>query len=373
MLLRPAGLSADGFLRRYWQKQPLLVRAALRGRAGIVDREQLFEFATREDLESRLVLRGSGRWEVRHGPFSRRELARLPRRDWTLLIQGIDHVLPAASELLQAFSFIPIARLDDVMVSYAPPGGGVGPHFDSYDVFLLQASGARRWRISRQRDLALRAGLPLKILRRFRATREWTLQPGDLLYLPPRCAHDGVALTDCITCSIGFRAPDARELGARFLEYVADGLQREGLYQDPELRAQRGPARIGDLMVHKVQRMLGRIRWNRSDVERFLGGYLTEPKAHVTFSRPSRPLSARAFRARATRLGVRLALPTRMLYRHPYVFINGDACEPGVTARRLLARLANRRHLAPPLRPGPDALNWLYEWYRAGYILPGDG
>src|SRR5262245_35455899 len=165
-------LTAATFLRRYWQKQPLLVRGALPDCAGLVRREVLFDLAAREDLESRLVLRGGRRWRVPHGPFDARDLARLPRSGWTLLVQGVERALPAVQELSGRFAFIPYARFDDVMASYAPDGGGVGPHFDSYDVFLLQGEGARRWRISRQRDLSLVTGAPLRILRRFRPSKE---------------------------------------------------------------------------------------------------------------------------------------------------------------------------------------------------------
>jgi len=368
-----AGLSADEFLRRYWQKRPLLARRALPEHAGFVRRGTLFELAARDDLEARLVLRSGSRWQVRHGPFSRRELTRLPRSGWTLLVQGVDQALPAARELLQHFAFIPYARLDDVMVSYAPPGGGVGPHFDSYDVFLLQVAGERRWAVSRQRDLALVPGAPLRILRRFRATREWVLQPGDMLYLPPRCAHDGVALTECITCSIGFRAPHAQELGARFLDYLQDRLQLDGICEDPGLRSPRHPARIGDAMVREAKRMLQGIRWNGAEVERFLGCYLSEPKPRVTFTRPARPLAARAFARRAARDGVRLALPSRMLFRGGTVFINGEACPASATAARLLARLADRRRLPPQARIDPASAQRLYQWYRAGYIQLGGG
>jgi len=363
-----AGLSAGEFLRRYWQKKPLLVRDALPECAGIVHPDGLFELAGREDLESRLVLRSGSRWQVRHGPFARRAFAKLPRTGWTLLVQGVDHALPAARELLERFSFIPYARLDDVMVSYAPPGGGVGPHFDSYDVFLLQGEGRRRWRIGRQRDLDLVPGAPLRILRRFRPSREWMVQPGDLLYLPPRCAHDGIAVSNCITYSIGFRAPGAQELGAQFLEFLQEQLRFDGIYSDPGLQPQRRPARIADDMLRKVRAVLRRIHWSDADAMRFLGCYLTEPKASVLFARPSRPLSESAFLARAARRGTRLALPSRMLFRGNTLFINGEAHTPGATAARRLARLADRRSLPPLPRLDRESAQLLYQWYRAGYI-----
>lgn len=369
-----AGLTSAEFLRRHWQKKPLLVRDALPGCRGILQREGLFELAARDDLESRLVLRDGRRWRVRHGPFGPRELKRLPRRGWTLLVQGVEQALPAARSLLDRFSFIPYARLDDVMVSYAPAGGGVGPHFDNYDVFLLQGEGRRRWRVSRQRDLELVADAPLRILRRFRPAREWVVDPGDLLYLPPRCAHDGIAMEGgCVTYSIGFRAPGAQELGARFLDYLQDHLQLTGIYEDPELQPQRHPARLGDGMVRNVRKFLQRIRWNGADVARFLGCHLTEPKAHVLIPRPARPLSERAFAARTARNGAGLAPQTRMLFRGRTVFVNGEACDTGATAARLLARLADRRSLPPHSRPDRESARLLYQWYRAGYIYLSNG
>ena len=367
-----AGLSPAEFLRRHWQKKPLLARNALPECAALVQRENLFELAARDDMESRLVRRQGQRWSVEHGPFGRRALERLPRSGWTLLVQGVNHALPATWKLLDAFSFIPHARLDDLMVSYAPRGGGVGPHFDDYDVFLAQGAGRRRWRVSRQRDLAVLENAPLRILRRFRATREWELQPGDALYLPPRVAHDGVAVSgDCITYSIGFRAPGAREAGTRFLEYLQDHLRLSGNYADPELRPSRRPAWIGNDMVRKVRGFLRGIRWGDREIVRFLGCTLTEPKAHVTFPRPPRPLTEAEFLARASHRGVRLAGATRMLFRDGILFINGEAHAAGSSASRPLTRLADRRSLPFLRRPGRETAALLYQWYRSGYICIG--
>lgn len=366
-------LTAAQFLRRYWQKQPLLTRGALPGRARIVHRNGLLDLACRDDLESRLVQRAGRRWRVRHGPFRRRELDRLPRSGWTVLVQGVNHAVPAAQRLLDEFSFVPYARLDDVMASYAPPGGGVGPHFDEYDVFLLQGQGRRSWRVSRQRDLALVSGAPLRILQRFRPVQEWMLAEGDLLYLPPRCAHDGTAVGgDCITYSIGFHAPAAQELGAGFLDYLQEHLRLEGIYADPGLTPAHRPARLDDAMVRKAGEFLRRIRWNGRDVASFLGRHLTEPKAHVVFPRPSRPLPRGTFAARVARRGARLALPTRMLFRGDTLFMNGEACAVRAPAARLLTRLADRRALAPRQRIDGESARLLYQWYRAGYLHPDD-
>ncbi len=366
-----ARFPCDAFLRTHWQKRPRLIRRALPQYGELLTREMLFAIAGHDDVESRLVTRDRGQWRLEHGPFSRRRLARLPAAGWTLLVQGINHVLPAAQDLLLEFAFIPYARLDDVMVSYAPPGGGVGPHVDSYDVFLLQIAGQRRWRVSRQRDLALVEGAPLKVLRRFRATREWVLAPGDMLYLPPQVAHDGAAVGECLTASIGFRAPSAQELGTRFLDFLQEALALEGMYRDPDLKKQARPAQIGRDMVRKIERMLDRIDWRRADVLDFLGRYLTDPKPHVLFRRPSRPLAAAPFAREARRHGVRLALATLMLFDGRTVFINGERCSVGRAAAALLTRLADRRRLAPPLALKPEHTRWLYPWYRAGYIEIG--
>lgn len=366
-----AGLPVADFLRRYWQKKPLLARAALPQCTTLVTREELFALAARDDLESRLVTRARGRWQVAYGPFTRRRLARLPSSGWTLLVQGINHVVPAARDLLREFAFIPYARFDDVMVSYAPPGGGVGPHFDSYDVFLLQVAGVRRWGISSQRDLSLVKNAPLKLLRRFRAQRQWRAGPGDLIYLPPRIAHDGVAVSECLTASVGFRAPSAQELGLRFLEFLQDRLRLEGIYADPDLQATNRPARIGGGMVRRIRGMLDRIDWNARDVLDFIGCYLTEPKPHVFFDPPRPALTAAAFARRAARRGIELSGKTQMLYHGTRIFVNGERLDAGPRAAALLAKLADRRQLAPPLALDPEAAGALYQWYRAGYIELG--
>ncbi len=364
------GLSASTFLRRHWQKIPLLVREAIPGFEGVVDFRTMVELAGRDDCESRLLLRAGGRWTVEHGPFARRYLSRLPQRNWTLLVQGVDLFLPAARRLLSRFDFIPYSRLDDLMVSYAPPGGGVGPHFDSYDVFLLQGPGQRRWKVGRQDDLTLVAGAPLKILRRFVPQGECELGPGDMLYLPPGFAHEGVAIDACYTYSIGFRAPSHQELVSQFLIFLEERLNPPGRYEDPDLATQPHPARIGSKIIAHVQRTLANIRWNRSDVAEFLGIYLTEPKPRVLFSPPRRPLALKSFLRSARYLGLELALPAQMLYSGSKLFVNGESLAIDAGEARSLRALADARRLAgrdvPHSGPAAEAL---YRWYRSGYIL----
>ena len=265
------GLSPKNFLRDYWQKKPLLVRGALSGFQGLLTRSDLVELACRDDVQSRLVMQQNAEWQVRHGPFVPANFSRLSKKTWTLLVQDVNHFLPAAHDLLLRFNFIPHARLDDLMVSYAPKGGGVGPHFDSYDVFLLQGMGRRLWQISAQQDNSLVADAPLKILRNFYPEQEWVLEPGDMLYLPPGYAHNGVAQDDCMTYSIGFRAPSYQELATQFLVYLQDHITIDGMYRDPDLALQPHPAHISSAMLRQASGALGKIRWNNADIERFIG------------------------------------------------------------------------------------------------------
>lgn len=362
-----AGLTARAFLSRHWQKHALLARGAIAGFDGFLRREDLVRLACRDDVESRLVLRDGRHWSVQHGPFRRRDFADLPERDWTLLVQGVNLHVAAGAALLERFDFIPHARLDDLMVSYAAPGGGVGPHFDSYDVFLLQGFGRRRWQVSRQRDLTLVDGAPLRILSRFRAEETWDLQPGDMLYLPPQCAHHGVAIEACTTYSIGFRAPALKELASSFLEDFAERLQIEGLYADPDLAPTRTPGRVVPDLVRTTENLLSKLRFRRSDVEDFLGRYLTEPKAQVYFSPPDRPIAARSFGAAAAREGIALDLRSLMLYGASAVYLNGECTRFPRGVPDALKELADRRRL-PPARLAPPIAGVLRDWHANGFL-----
>ena len=363
------GISPKNFLRDYWQKKPLLVRAALPGFQGLLTPGGLIDLACRDDAQSRLITQKNDKWEVRHGPFTSRLVSRLPKKHWTLLVQDVNHFLPEARELLLQFNFIPHARLDDLMVSYAPEGGGVGPHFDSYDVFLLQGMGRRYWQISAPQDKELVMNAPLKILRDFRPEQEWMLEPGDMLYLPPGYAHNGVAADrHCMTYSIGFRAPTYQELATQFLIYLQDNSEIEGMYHDPDIRFQSQPGLISAGMLHQASAALDKIRWDRADVERFLGIYLTEPKPHVFFTPPLHPLTQQEFVCQLEKGKLHLNLKSRMLCSEKYIFMNGDVSEVRAPARQILEKLAD--HLALPTGANFDgeALALLYQWYLYGYI-----
>ena len=361
------GLSPQVFLRHHWQKRPLLVRRALPGFRGVIEKRALFALAANRDIESRLVERRGKHWQVTHGPLPNLRLSRLVRsgtRDWTLLVNGVNHHQAQAERLLRRFAFVPQARLDDVMVSYAAPGGGVGPHFDSYDVFLVQGQGRRLWRLARPRNFALLPGAPLKLIAGFQAEEEILLEPGDLLYLPPGWGHDGVALDACYTCSIGFRAPRGAELAAAFLDHLHERGLPDADYRDPGLRPTVRPAQIGRELMAFAEAQLARIRWRRNDVEEFLGRFLSTPKPNIVFT-PSK----RRYPNGILNKVIKLHPKTQMLYRGERFFINGEILVPRRAQRRALAALADHR-CAPGgvlARAGLEQL--ILNWQRAGFLL----
>ncbi|MDD2721983.1 MAG: cupin domain-containing protein [Gallionella sp.] len=367
-------LTVNEFLRDYWQKKPLLIRGAFPEFNGLLSPKAAIELACTEDVQARLVTQPDGQFELQHSPFTARDFKGLSKMPWTVLVQGLNHHLPEAAELLKHFDFIPHTRLDDLMVSYAPRGGGVGPHFDSYDVFLLQGLGHRRWQISTQSDHTLIEGAPLRILKDFKVEQEWVLAPGDMLYLPPHCAHNGVAEDDCMTYSIGFRTPAYQELAEQFLIYLQDRICVEGMYADPDLKTQPHPSEISAAMLRQVEQAIRQVRWDKEDVANFLGCYLSEPKPHIYFEPPEPPLSEKKFLKAINANGLLLDLKSQLLCHDNDVFMNGEAT-PGVgDDYALLRELADRRAL-PALAGSSGATSaelcgLLYEWYLDGFIHP---
>lgn len=356
------GLSPAQFMRRHWQKKPLLVRQALPDVQALFDRRMLFDLAAQEDVESRLIVHGDGGWKLRHGPFRRSQMPPFSRPDWTLLVQGVDLHVDAAHALMQRFRFVPDARLDDLMISWASEGGGVGPHFDSYDVFLLQTQGRRRWRIGRQKDLSLQPDVPLKILANFQPEDEYVLEPGDMLYLPPEWAHDGVADGgECMTCSIGFRVPQRGGLAAELVQRMADEFDDETLYRDPSQAATATPAAMPAALRDFAADGLRRLIADGRQLACALGEVMTEPKPKVWFEEPQQPWLAGS---------VRLDRRTRMMYDEHHVFINGESFRAAGADARLMRELADRRHL-PAVRvrrASADAQALLRDWYEAGWL-----
>jgi 50S ribosomal protein L16 3-hydroxylase len=363
-----AGLSAQTFMRRHWQKKPLLIRQALPGIQPPVSRSELFALAGRDDVDSRLIVHQGAAWTLRHGPLTRRQIPPSTKPGWTLLVQGVDLLLPAAHQLLSQFRFVPDARLDDLMVSYASDAGGVGPHFDSYDVFLLQVQGTRRWRIGRMTDATLQPDVPLKILANFQSEEEMTLEPGDMLYLPPRWAHDGVAQGECMTCSIGFRAPNehevAREIVQRLLETETDDAAA-ALYRDPRQAATDAPARVPDALQAFANDAVAAMLRDPKALACTFGEWLSEPKSQVWFDEHD---------STAPLAGVRLDRRSRMLYDHDHVFINGESFRASGRDAALMRRLADSRALdaAAMRRLSPGAGELVAGWVQAGWLHASD-
>lgn len=362
------GLSPQQFMRRHWQKKPLLIRQAIPGVKPPIDRAALFALAGQEEVESRLIVQDQARadWRLRHGPIARRALPKLDQPGWTLLVQGLDLHVPAAHALLRQFGFVPQARVDDLMISYASDGGGVGPHYDSYDVFLLQVHGRRRWRVGPLKDASLRTDVPLKVLSNFEPTQEWLLEPGDMLYLPPMWGHDGVAEGECMTCSIGFRAPEATEITREVLGRCAEALEpaaKPRLYKDPDQPATgepgRIPANLQQFALEAVQRFLA----DPQQLQAALGESLTELKPRVWFNIGD-PLP--------DGVGVVLDARTRMAYDDKRIFANGESWQAAGADARLMRQLADRRQLSAALvaKASADARELLDQWAEDGWLHP---
>jgi 50S ribosomal protein L16 3-hydroxylase len=386
-----AGLSPAQFMRRHWQKKPLLVRQALPGFVPFLSRPALFKLAAQEHVESRVIVQHDDGWTLKHGPVPPKTLPPLSKDGWTLLVQGVDLHEAAGHALLQQFRFVPDARMDDLMISFATPGGGVGPHFDSYDVFLLQASGRRRWRIGRQKDFSLQTDVPLKILQNFEPEEEFVLEAGDMLYLPPRYAHDGIAeadtgpdgkSADCMTYSIGFRCPVQSELAAEMLHRLAEfsegetapdeeGKQPTGLprmYRDPTQPATATPAALPECLVSFARQAVLEALKDPLVLACALGEHMTEPKPTVWFDEPEQPWDAEAAKAGQSTLA--LDARTRMMYDSDHVFINGESYRAKGADARLMYRLADQRHLAASdlRKASKSAIALLGEWHEAGWL-----
>jgi 50S ribosomal protein L16 3-hydroxylase len=358
------GLSPQTFMRRHWQKKPLLIRQALPDAQPPLSRTEMFAMAEQDDVDSRLIVNKHNKWSLKHGPLTRRHLPPLSQPAWTLLVQGVDLQVAAAHQLLSKFRFVPDARLDDLMMSYATDGGGVGPHFDSYDVFLLQVQGRRKWRIGRMNNAALQPNMPLKILAHFEPEEEMTLDAGDMLYLPPRWAHDGVADGECITCSIGFRAPSdhevAREVLQRVLETELDDADAK-LYRDPKQVATDTPAQVPEALQAFAMAAVSKTLGDADSLASLLGEWLTEPKAQVWFDENE---GIRALEV------MQLDARTRMMYDQRHIFINGESFRAAGRDAALMRRLADARSLdaAATKQLSADARALALGWAQAGWL-----
>ena len=329
------GIGRDRFLREFWQRKPVLLRQAFPGFADPVTPEELAGLACEREVESRLVFTRGKRWQLRNGPFRTRDFTSLPARNWTLLVQSVDQWVPAVRSLLQTVPFVPTWRVDDVMISYATPNGGVGPHFDYYDVFLVQGLGSRRWRTGQHCTAAdeLRTDSGLKLLKHFETVQEWELHSGDVLYVPPGIAHWGVSIDDSLCYSIGFRAPSVADMLLGYSDELA-ALQSPDLrFTDPR-RTQ--PLRSGEITSADLQqsrKLLQQALRDETALAHWFGKQMTQPRCADLVQAGDAQLSASS--------RIRLHAASRLAWqeqgRQLLVYVDGDATVlPGSARLRLL-------------------------------------
>jgi 50S ribosomal protein L16 3-hydroxylase len=367
-------ISVDTFLKKYWQKKPLLIRNAIENFQSPITEKDLFKIAQDEEAISRLIEFRNDMWQVKYGPFKKSEFFRKKNSPWTVLVQNINHHFPFANSFLNFFKFIPYARLDDLMVSYATKKGSVGPHFDSYDVFLFQAKGKREWKISAQKKFDLDKKSAIKIITNFKSKNSWVLNPGDMLYLPPNIGHWGISLSnDCLTYSIGFRAPDIFEIQSKFLDFIQDNLSanKKDLYKDPNLKLQKNPAEINSNMINKIQQIINQLRWNKNSIHTFIGQLLTDPIDNAIFQQP-KPISLEIFKKNLSKKMLELNPKTRMLFIKNNFYINGEFIENGKKYAKYLRQLANDRKISFKTTLDKKDLNALglilLPLYRSGFV-----
>lgn len=298
--MRFAHFDIDLFLKNHWQKRPLLIPNPWGRWSNPLEPDELAGLACEEGIESRLITSENGVSTMENGPLPETRFGELKKGPWTLLVQAVDHHVPDVADLIEPFRFVPDWRIDDVMVSYATDGGGVGAHYDQYDVFLVQGLGKRRWRIGPPCDSTtpLLPHEDLRLIADFEATDEWVLEPGDILYVPPGFAHEGVAVDDdCMTYSIGFRAPSRAELIESWSEHQADAMPEEERYTDPDLAAQAHPGEIAASAIDRLHAMVMEALSDRDSFARWFGAYNSLPKYAEADWRPEEPIGEDMARA----------------------------------------------------------------------------
>lgn len=287
-------IPVETFLREYWQKKPLLIRNAFPGIQSPLTPDELAGLACEDDANARIVFEQheQGHWHVLHGPLNEDDFSNLPEKNWTLLVTDVDKHVPAARELIGHFRFIPDWRIDDLMISYAPEGGSVGPHTDAYDVFLIQAQGQRRWMLNQDFDDTCLQGTELRILEHFTATQDWILNPGDMLYLPPNIAHYGIAMNECMTCSVGFRAPSISNMVSEYAECLAADIDRSLRYEDPDLVCQQSPAEISPDALKRIRSIIAEhLTVDNERLVRWFGEFSSESRSGLHTQPPEKPIA----------------------------------------------------------------------------------
>ena len=378
-------LNLERFLTGYWQRRPVLLRNAIDPQLLSLPAEELAGLACEEGVESRLIRQtGETDWQLQHGPLDEAVFATLPESDWTLLVQDVDKLVPEVTQVLDAFDFLPDWRIDDIMISYATNNGGVGPHTDNYDVFLIQAQGQRRWRISDReyRDEQLLEDCPLRVLSEFHTSEDWTLDPGDVLYLPPRVAHWGTAVGECVTWSVGMRGPSQHELLDAWL-MRRDEPATTGYFHDHLAPGRTPAATIAAAEFDTARGLMGELL-PRDDAQfrQWFGCYVTEPKPGFEIDPPVQRIDATALRTQ-----VEAGMPLR---RHPwarFALVELDGRQRGLCSQGeffaapkgledALSLLCSRRQLPPgdllqPASPA-DLWPWLAGLFNRGLLLFDD-
>ncbi|MEH6499125.1 MAG: cupin domain-containing protein [Pseudoalteromonas distincta] len=373
-------MAAEDFLRDYWQKKPLLIRQAFPDYENPLSPDELAGLALEEEVESRIVLtQGKSPWELRRGPFAEDDFKTLPERDWTLLVQAVDQFVPDIADLISAFSFLPSWRVDDVMVSYAAPGGSVGPHFDNYDVFLLQTHGRRRWKIGQTCSPAspLLEHPDLRILENFEQQQEWVLEPGDMLYIPPGVAHYGIAEDDCMTCSIGFRAPSHQEILVHFTDFLGQYLNDQDRYSDAGMTLPEDPAAIDDASIERLQAIMLDLVQDKAALATWFGRFMTEPRYPEMLQ--AQELESSVLEHELDNgYGLVRHPSARLAYRvegeeHLMLFASGEHCLLPATLLPQVQLICNQEYLDPELlltwKHMPEAWTLLEQLLAKGDLL----
>lgn len=346
-------LTVETFLRDYWQQKPLLIRNAFPNLDPVITADELAGLSLEEEVESRLIQfkPDSSEYQLECGPLNEETFAKLPESHWTLLVQAVDHYSPEAKALLNAFKFVPNWRIDDLMISYATPGGGVGPHFDNYDVFLIQAEGTRRWELGdiESSQSPRLPDAPVMILSEFEKRESFELEPGDMLYLPPQAAHNGIATSEnCITYSAGFRAPSDAEILRAVSDHIGESLTSEQRFSDAKRPVCQSPGEIEQASIKQIAQRLSELLSDQGALETAIGTLLSEAKYPDQVD-ASDLEDFEHWKDEAEQYGIEIAPNNRLLYvvGQPFkLFCNGEQIEVDVAEVALAKQLANQGHLS---------------------------
>ncbi|MCW8884586.1 MAG: cupin domain-containing protein [Motiliproteus sp.] len=375
-------MPVETFIAEYWHKKPLLIRNAIGNAEWPLSADELAGLACEEGVESRLLVEtpATGDWQLSHGPFEESRFSQLPAEHWTLLVQAVDHWLPEAADFVEQFRFIPSWRLDDLMISYAAKGGGVGPHYDNYDVFLIQAEGQRRWEIGGfyDEDAEFLPGKPVRILKQWQPQQTWILNPGDVLYLPPRIGHNGVAETDdCITYSVGYRAPQCGDMLMHFASFCAAQIKDEERYADPDLSLRLSSGEICHSDLERVQSLLRHWMEDGDAVNQWFGELVTEAKYDEQPAEPEYEVDSSQL-VELLQQGGELRRSEGVRYAYSdcgsslQLYVNGESFDCSADLRELLAMLSDHNQYSAqsllPWQQHPEGLELLCTLVARGWL-----